>query len=260
MGINKGHPNTPVPNINIVSLVGSVTIDGTTPLGLEENNTVQRTSGVLARTTNASNSGNINIQALLEVKVIGRNIIDKNKIQFGAVAIKPLNTSGQGGDGDMKVTSLTGNVIGMDRAFDFENRFNALNAITLNAALDINLSVTASIDNGAANNSKPVVNSRGGSGAGAKGGTNTLRAYSGQILIGAGAQVLANFTTPPVGGSNGANFFTTCTGVVNNGTVLPAATIAGACPPPAAPDPLTWKGQLIIDCSVFGITEESFNH
>ena len=53
-------------------------------------------------------------------------------------------------------------IVASDRAFDFANRFNKLNDITLYAKLDINLSVTAAKNAGAANNTKAVVSTQAG--------------------------------------------------------------------------------------------------
>jgi hypothetical protein len=139
--------------------------------------------------------------------------------------------------------SVEGKIVARDRAFDFDVRFDDQNAITLLARGDIDLAVTASMNAGAADNSKAVVSVRGGSNG--KGGTNTLRSFSGGVLVGAHAQVLA---TGPAG--NGTNLLTSCTGVVNNGVVNPpdanAADDSGVCAP-AAPAP------IFTGCADFGV-------
>jgi len=110
------------------------------------------------------------------------------------------------------------------------------------------LGVTASKNASAPTNAKAVVDDRGGSFDGT-GGTNTLRAFSGDIFIGDAAdpgkaQVLATAKTP------GTNLLTSCGGVVNNGVVDPAdgnaGDDAGVCAPPA-PDP------TFTDCQDFGV-------
>ncbi len=206
------------PTINIVAFNGAVTINGTNDYGLEDEgngNKVRRTSGVLVRALGTPATGDINIQALFEVNIIGGRILQAGQLQYGAVAIKSLNTNGQGGDGDIKVVSQTGAVNASDRAIDFEQRFNALNAVTVFAKADVNLTVTAAIDNGAATNAKPVVNSRGGTGG--KGGTNTVQSFAGKVTVGANAQVLANAP----GGQAGTNVITSCGVAVKAGTVNP---------------------------------------
>lgn len=231
--------------INIAAFNGAVTIDGNNSQGVEAGTQRPITSGVTVRSKRDPLAGKIFIQALNDVTVLGNRILDKNHPNYGAVAVKPASTNGSSGDGSISAESLAGKIVASDRAFDIANRFNGLNDITLLAKGDIQLSVTAAIDNGALNNAKAVVNSQGGSAG--KGGNNGLRSFSGQIQIGPNAQVLANFTGTP--GSNGTNTFTTCLGVVNNGTVAPPA-------PPSAPvcDPgptpfFTGCGQFNTGCS-----------
>jgi hypothetical protein len=212
------------PTINIVAFNGAVTVNGTNDFGLESG--VRRTSGVLVRATSTTATGDINIQAFFNVDIIGNRILQAGQVQFGAVAVKSNNTNGQGGDGDIKVVSQTGAVNASDRAIDFEQRFNALNAVTVFAQGDVNLTVTAAIDNGAATNAKPVVNSRGGSAG--KGGTNTVQSFAGKVTVGANAQVLAN----AVGGQPGVNVLTSCGAAVKSGTVNPIDVLgddAGVC-------------------------------
>jgi hypothetical protein len=229
--------------INIASFAGAVTIDGNNFQGIEAGTKRRITSGVTVRSRRDPLAGKINIQANNDITVLGNSILAKLFPNFGAVAVKPHSTNGTSGDGAIVAVSLNGRIVASDRAFDIANRFNLLNDITLSAAGNIELSVTASIDDGAANNTKPVVNSQGGSAG--KGGTNTLRSHSGGINIGANAQVLANFVGTP--GSNGTNSLTSCTGIVNNGTVAPPDPAPGvACAPPA-PSP------LFESCSSFNV-------
>ena len=206
-----------------------------------------RTSGLAVETTHATLAGDINIQALNNVTIWGNRILNKTQIQYGAVAIKSRNTNGQGGDGDIRAVALTGAISAQDRAFDFDNRFDALNAITLSAAGSINLTVSALLNNGAADNTKAVVSSQGGGGG--QGGTNTLRSYGGGINIGPNAQVMAN----AIGGTNGTNLLTSCAGVSNLGSVIPADLLpgddAGVCGTPA-------PAALFTNCAAFGVVFE----
>jgi len=235
--VDASYKAAPASKINIAAFNGFVTIDGTNFLGIEAGTQRPITSGVTVRSRRDPVAGTIKIQARDDIRVTGNTLLDKNHPNFGAVAVKPTSTNGTSGDGAIIAVSTGGQILALDRAFDIANRFNALNDITLFARNDIRLLVSASIDNGAVDNAKPVVNSQGGSAG--KGGTNTLRSFSGGILIGLKAQVLANFVGTP--GSNGTNLLTSCMGVVNNGTVNPADGVpgddAGVCAPPA-PAPL----------------------
>ena len=235
--VDASYKAAPASTINIAAFNGFVAIDGTNFLGVEAGTQRPITSGVTVRSRRDPVAGTIKIQANNDITVLGNRVLDKIHPNFGAVAVKPTSTNGTSGDGAIVAVSVNGRIVAKDRAFDIANRFNALNDITLFAAGNIDLSVTASIDDGAADNTKPVVNSQGGSAG--KGGKNTLRSYSGGILIGPKAQVLANFVGTP--GSNGTNLLTSCTGVTNNGTVNPADLVpgddSGVCAPPA-PDPL----------------------
>jgi hypothetical protein len=178
-------------------------------------------------------AGTINIRAKEDITVIGNRILNTNRAQtnYGAVAVKLNSANGRGGKGDVVVISHEGRIIASDRAFDFENRFNELNAITLLAKGNIELSVTDSINADASNNSKSVVSTRGGDTG--QGGTNTLRSYTGSIVVGTNAQVLSDFAGRP--GSNGTNTLISCGGVTNNGTVTPSdantADDSGVCTP-----------------------------
>jgi hypothetical protein len=223
--------------INIAAFGGAVTIDGNNFQGIEAGTQRPITSGVTVRSRRDPLAGKIFIQALNDITVLGNRILDKNHPNYGAVAVKPTSTNGSSGAGIIQGLSVGGKIVASDRAFDIANRFNGLNAIQLLANGNIDLSVTAAIDNGAVNNTKAVVNSQGGSAG--KGGTNGLRSVFGGITIGPNAQVLANFVGTP--GSNGANFLVSCLGVTNNGTVAPADGVpgddSGACAGPA-PSPL----------------------
>jgi hypothetical protein len=221
-----------------------VTIDGNNDFGEEIINgaVVRTTSGVQVRTVNAMLAGDIRIQAQGDITVWGNRILNRNRTRYGTVAIKSHNSNGQGGLGLMDVRSIAGNIIGSDRAFDFENRFNALNQIQLLAAGNIVLTVTPLISDGAADNTKAVVSTQGGSAG--KGGVNVLGAYSGSIVVGIKAQVLASFTGTT--GAVGSNLFGSCTGNLILGVVNPAPVFSVLCAPPA-PAP------LFDECGDFGL-------
>jgi hypothetical protein len=239
------HKSGPTPTINIVALVGAVTIDGRNDLGLETKagTLFRRTSGVYTQALSATSTGSINIQALNNVTVYGNHILDKNRTQFGAVAIKSNNTNGLGGNGSIKAISLTGGVRALDRAFDADNRFDAGNSISLAAANDINLAVSAFVNDGAANNTKAVVSTQGGSAG--KGGSNSLLASGGQVSVGANALVRADAP----GGANGTNVLAGCTGagVVRTGTVTPMDALGDDTSCPAGPV------ALFTSCAAFGV-------
>jgi hypothetical protein len=239
------HKKGVTPTINVVAFVGSVTIDGRNDFGLESG--IRRTSGLLVLDTTTTAAGSINVQALIDVTVLGNWIFTAGQVQYGAVAVKTNQTNGGVGNpgGAIRAAALTGKITASDRAFDFEGRYAGPNKIDLGAANNVDLSVTVNKDAGALTNAKPVVNGRGGSGG--KGDTNNLRSYSGQLTLGANVQVLANAP----GGTPGANNFTTCGGVVKDPSAVvdPAATIASTCSP-SAPSPLAG---LPPDCDGFGV-------
>lgn len=250
--VDASYKAAPPSTINVNASLGTVTIDGRNLIEIEAGTQRRVTSGVTVRSRRDPVAGDINIQGGTDVTILGNRILTTNPAtqNYGAVAIKSGGTNGTSGDGAMKVVCLDGGISGSDRAFDFANRFNASNDITLHASDDIDLSVTGSINAGAGNNVKAVVSTQGGDTG--KGGTNTLRSFSGGISIGAGAQVLANFTGRP--GSNGTNLLTSCTGVTNAGTVNPADLVpgddTGVCVPPA-PEPILPvcdEGDVLASC------------
>jgi uncharacterized repeat protein (TIGR01451 family) len=230
--------------INVISLDGAVTIDGNNFLGTEAGTKRPITSGVTVRSRRDPLPGTINIQAQNDITVLGNRILSKLHPNTGAVAVKTASSSPKGGRIDVR--SIGGGITASDRAFDDANRYDASAVINLAAQGDIDLSVSGSVNDGAANNSKAVVSTQAGKNG--TGGQNLLRAFSGGIGIGANAQVLADFSANPA--SNGTNLLTSCLGVTNNGTVKPPdlnlADDAGVCAP-TAPTP------LVTDCSQFGI-------
>jgi hypothetical protein len=228
--------------INIASFGGDVTIIGTNRFGTEVVAGTLRTvtSGVSVRSRRDPLPGTIKIQAQNNLIVIGSTLLSKKYPNYGAVAIKTASNSSNGGLIDARGGLR---IFASDRAFDDANRFNAAAQISLQAGDNISLIVTPSIDDGASNNSKPVVSTQGGDTG--KGGTNILRSFNGLILIG-NAQVLADFSGRP--GAGGANLLTACLGVNNSGTVAPADLVpgddSGVCG--GTPDP------LFLDCSDLG--------
>jgi hypothetical protein len=221
--------------IEIASFGGSVTIDGNSLLEIEAGSGRPVTSGVTVRWLRDPVAGTINIRAQEDITVIVNRVLNTNpaQINYGAVAVKLNSTNGRGGKGDVVVISHEGRIIASDRAFDFENRFDELNAITLLAKGNIELSVTDSINADTSNNAESVVSTRGGDSG--QGGTNRLRSYTGRIVVGTDAKVLSDFVGRQ--GSNGTNALTSCAGVTNNGTVTPSdanvADDSGVCAPDA---------------------------
>ncbi len=230
--------------INIAAFGGSVFINGTNSFGSEVvNGNLRRiTSGVSVRSRRDPLPGAILIQASEYIDVLGNRLIDRLHPNYGAVAIKTASNGSKGGLIDLRA----GLSIGLlDRALDNANRFNAGALNSVQAGGGIGMQVTASINDGASDYTKAVVSAQGGSAG--KGGTNLLRAFNGDVSIGLGAQVLANFTGTP--GANGANLLTSCLGVSNVGTVSPAdadnTDDSGVCG--GGPD------QLFQDCSDLGL-------
>lgn len=218
----SGTPST----INIVSFLGAVLINGTSNFGsvVEGGTLRQVTSGVTVRSRRDPIPGTINIQAYSNLTVVGNTVLDALHPNPSAVAIKTASNGSKGGT--INARSLGGLILASDRAFDDANRFNAAAVIDLQAKFDIILSVSA--------DPQAVVSAQGGDTG--QGGTNRLRSFSGEVEIGPGAKVLADFTGRP--GSNGANFLISCETLINSGTVNPPATVVnGLCSPPA-PDPL----------------------
>ena len=231
--------------IRIAAFDGSVMIDGTTDLGQEVVAGTRRaiSSGVSVRSRRDPLPGAILIQAERDIVVQGSRLLSKKYPNYGAVAVKTASNSSKGGLIDVR--SLGAGIFGTDRAFDNANRFNAAAQINLLAEGDVNLAVSASIDDGATSNSKPVVTTQAGDTG--KGGTNRIQAFNEFIAIGANAQVLADFAGRP--GAVGANLLTSCLGVFKAGTVSPPDTDvlddSGVCG--GGPDP------LFLDCSELGI-------
>ena len=125
------------PTINVVSLDGSVTIDGNNFLGATVEAGVIRTitSGVTVRSRRDPLPGTIHIQAQDDITVLGNRILDKLHPNTGAVAVKTASSNATGGLIDTR--SVGGRIIASDRAFDDANRFNAAAAIKLEASGDI---------------------------------------------------------------------------------------------------------------------------
>src|SRR3989338_2791228 len=228
--------------IDVVSFNGSIKIDGTTLREIEKGTRRRITTGVTARQGGVHEplAGTINIQANEDIIVIGNHIIIKasSKQNYGAVAVKPKSTNGNRGEGDINALSLNGKIIAVDRAFDFENKFNKFNEINLLAKQGIKLNVTGKKNDGAIDNAKAVVSTRAPDKG--QGGKNALRSYSNSIVIGKNSQVLADATDLQLG-TNGTNKLTSCTGIINDGLVAPKdqnnADDIGVCSP-NAPNPI----------------------
>lgn len=228
--------------INIASFGGSVSINGKNVFGTEVVAGALRTvtSGVSVRSRRDPLPGTIEIQAASDIYVQGSTLLDKNYPNYGAVAVKTMSTGSKGGLIDARAG---GNITLIDRALDNANRYNTAAVNRALAGGGIQLTVSGSVDNGASDIGKPVVNVQGGSGG--QGGTNELRGEGSGVNVGAGAKVLADSTGP--NGSVGANIISGCTGVTEAGVVSPAdgaGDNTGVC---GVPDP------LFLDCGELGI-------
>jgi hypothetical protein len=223
----------PKPNIRVAAFNGSVTINGnsTTPQLNDINvfgGLYDIYPGLLSWVTSGSIPGKVEVQASGDITVRGHGSTGTGAhTSYAAVAAGTLTSNAQGGLVDVR--SLSGKIIGSDRAFQVFGRYNASARIRLWSALDMSFSRPGS--NATFN---PVVDSS-GAGSPSQGGTNEMRSYGGGITIGVNASVSATGATP------GVNLLTSCSGVTNNGTVSPADTNtgddSGVCAP-ASPSPL----------------------
>lgn len=216
---SKGPSEASMPTINVVAFDGKITIDGNNRFGLEAGTKTPVTSGVHVFNRHNPVGGKINIQAAQDIDVIGNTIIDALHPNRGAISGNKKATNGRGNAGTLEMVSVYGSIHLTDRAIDFENRFNQLSRITLLAAQDIAISVTAAMNAGAIDASKVVVDARGGN-AGTGG---TICMHAGQnIDVGAMAKVLAT----AAGGTNGSVKLTADDTFTNDGEVSP---ITGPC-------------------------------
>jgi hypothetical protein len=253
--------------INIVSFMGSVTIDGNIDdpqnPGQKITNVMYTTndgpftSGVRVYSRRDPLGGAINIQAFEDVTVLGNTVLVWQKTNWGVVGGNKKATNGQGNGGDLNVVSLNGKIIASDRAFDLANRFNHLATIDLLAKGNIELTATGRSNSVQSGNAKAMAVVSTQAGSSGTGGTNTLRSYSGDIFVGDGvndyggevAQVLANGTTA------GTNLLTSCSGVNVytgvDGEVNPADLVPGDDSGVCAPSAPT---ALFTDCQTdFGV-------
>jgi len=184
--------------------------------------------GLLSWVTSGPIPGKVEVQASGDVTVRGHGSTGTGAFtSYAAVAAGALTSNAQGGLVDVR--SLSGKIIGSDRAFQSFGRYNSSSRIRLWAASDLSFSRPGS--NATFN---PVVDIS-ATGSPSQGGTNELKSYAGGITIGANALISATGATP------GSNLLTSCTGVTNNGTVSPADATpgddSGVCAP-ASPSPL----------------------
>src|SRR6185295_12850054 len=133
-----------------------------------------------------------------------------------------------------------------NRAFDVSGRNRLVIAGVPTNVANIYLNAMGNIDlsrSGATANYNPVVDASSPT-IGDKGGRNTLRSYSGKVQVNVNAMISA---AVPVGAGSvqGTNTITTCTGLVNNGTITPAPSVATSCSPIS-------PAQLYADCSQLG--------
>jgi hypothetical protein len=215
--------------INIVSFDGAVLIDGNTLREIEPGTKRRVTTGVTVRSRRDPLPGAIFIQAEKDVMVFGNTVLEWRYPNLGAVGVKTASNSSKGGT--MEVRSLEGRIVASDRAFDNANRFNAEATITLAARDDILFSTTHRLNSVQSGDPllKDVVSTM--AGRDGQGGVNTLRSYSGAIVIGAHARISAT------GSRNGQNRLTSCSPVENGGVIDPPDADllddAGVCAPPA---------------------------
>lgn len=230
--------------IRIAAFGGSVNINGTTSFGTEVVAGTLRTvtSGVSVRSRRDPLPGTILIQASADINVQGSTLLSKLYPNYGAVAVKTASNSSKGGVIDARAG---GQIQLTDRSLDNANRFDQGALTRALAGGGIGLQVSASIDNGASNNSKPVVTTQAGDLG--KGGKNELRGEGTGVNVGPGAKVLADFTGRP--GGVGTNILSGCTSVNIDGAAVvspadDAGDNTGTC---GSPD------QLFLDCTDLGI-------
>ncbi len=234
------------PHIRVAAFGGAVTVKADTALPLYNDITVMGTKydlwgGLLSWVLANTHPGSVEIQAANDVVVKGHG--RDNRKSFGAVAAITSTADPHGGKIDVRSTN--GTIQGTNRAFDTAGRNTAgtnFAAVALHAAHAISLTRP-----GAQSSFNPVVDAS-GEGPQSRGGTNTLRAYQQNIVLGPGSLVSAQATGS--GGTPGANFLTACTGITNSTNTVPADTVpgddSGMCAPtkPAA----LWSG-----CEAFGL-------
>jgi hypothetical protein len=214
-GLVQAHSKAPseatMPTVNIVAFDGKVIIDGNNQFGIEAGTKTPITSGVHVFNRLNPVGGNINIQAAQDIRVTGNTILDPIHPNRGAISGNKTATNARGNAGALEIVSVYGSIQLTDRAIDFENRFNQLSTITLLAAKNIDISVTAT--------PQVVVDARGGKNG--TGGKICMRAGA-DIAVGALAKVLAT----AAGGTNGSVLLTADGTFTNGGEVSP---ISGPC-------------------------------
>lgn len=239
------------PMVRVAAFAGTVTVNANTTEPLLDEHSYGGTAydlwgGLLSWVSTNSNPGKVEVQASGDITVNGHGIdpTAPARESFGAIAAIATASSAPGGLVDVR--SIGGNIIGNDRAFDVSGK----NRLTTNFA-HINLFAKNNITTsrlGANNNFNPVVDASSPA-VGDKGGTNELRSYSGGITNNTNAIISASVPAG-TGTVQGVNLLTSCTGVVNNGTVTPpdanGADDLGQCSPDS-PTP------LFAECSDFGI-------
>lgn len=237
----KAHSaGAPKPDIRIAAFHGSVTINGNSaeplideynPFGIK----YDMFPGVLSFVTHHTVPGSVSIQAWGDVKVFGHgnDITPPVRPSFAAVAAGTGTSSPVGGPIDAR--SITGGIVGTDRAFESFGAFNGTSIIRLWAGGDVDLSKL-----GVGASFGPVVDS-----AGKKGGTHEIRAFQGGVLVGPSALVDATGTMVP-----GTNSLTSCAGVTNIGIVNPpdanGVDDVGVCGQ-------TSPAPLFTDCAALGV-------
>ncbi|OGI60304.1 hypothetical protein A2641_01100 [Candidatus Nomurabacteria bacterium RIFCSPHIGHO2_01_FULL_37_25] len=239
----KAHsPGAPKPDIRVVSFSGSVTINADTsePLFDEYNvfgDTYDLWPGLLSWVTHHTVPGSVSVQALKDVKVYGHGDDPTAPVRksFAAVAAGTGTSNSHGGVIDAR--AIEGDIIGRDRAFESFGVDNSDALIRLWAGGDIDLAKL-----GANNSFGPVVDSMGNK----KGGTNELRAFQGNILVGLNTLIDASGLFP------GVNLLTSCAGVTSSGILNPldanGADDSGVCGQ-------VFPALLFADCKALGVKE-----
>lgn len=230
-GYAEGTPSTSSlnrPDIKVISLNGFVTINANSVEPLYDDyagrgSKADLYGGLLSWVDQNSIPGKINVQARKTITVNGHGTDPTGAVNrsFAAITSAGFNNSTAGGIIDVR--SLDGSIVADNRAFEVagkNSQYANIAAINLFAKGNVLLSRS-----GANNNFNPVLNASSPNNGG-KGGTNTVRSYSGKIIIGANASISAS--VPPGSGSlQGINLLQSCTGVINSGTVIPPDLIAG---------------------------------
>jgi uncharacterized membrane protein len=215
------------PLITVVARHGGVRVDGS-QLVLDEfllqGTRYDLTSGLLTLSRVAADVGQITIQAQGDI-VVSRDVraLALNRPSFAAVATAVNSNSPQGGE--IHLRSLQGTITVRDRALQASGKGdNGPAGIELIAEQDVVVATPVVVD--AQHQPTMTTAAEGNKG---RGGVNLLQSCDGNILVEAGAQVVATGKGTP-----GTNEVTADNGAVTiQGTVDPAPVSGSACEDPA---------------------------